>query len=201
MKKKYLIISLLVLFIIVTVLVFTNNTNSFDNTAYNNIISIRNNFWDVFFTSVTILGNTSIIIILVVILLILLKDRYRYLVVGITAFTALSNQILKNIFRRPRPEVLRLIKQGGYAYPSGHAMISVALYGFLIYYVHHKVKNKYLKIFLISVLSILIILIGISRIYVGVHYPSDILGGYILSLLILILIILGVDKYDKNGSK
>ena len=102
---------------------------------------------------------------------------------------------------RPRPDHLRLIKQNGYSYPSGHSMISIAVYGFLIYYVYHKVKNKALKIALIILLSLLIILIGISRIYVGVHYPSDVLGGYTLSLLIIIVVILGVDKYVKDDSK
>ena len=58
-----------------------------------------------------------------------------------------------------------------------------------------------LKIALIILLSLLIILIGISRIYVGVHYPSDVLGGYTLSLLIIIAVIMGVDKYVKDDSK
>ena len=78
---------------------------------------------------------------------------------------------------------------------------AIAVYGFLIYYVYHKVKNKTLKIVLITLLTILIILIGLSRIYLGVHYPSDILGGYTLALSILILVVLGVDKYVKNDSK
>ena len=203
MKKKYLIIIslLLLLFVLVTTLVLTNNINGFDDAIYNTIISIRNNFWDMFFKSITKCGNTITIIVLVVILFFFIKDKYRLMLVSIPIITVLSNQVLKHIFMRPRPDHLRLIKQGGYSYPSGHAMISVAIYGFLIYYIYHKVNNRYLKVFLISLLSILIILIGISRIYVGVHYPSDILGGYILSLLILILVILGVDKYDKNGSK
>ena len=154
-----------------------------------------------FFKSVTILGNTATIIGLLVILLIFIKDKYRYMLGSSALVTVLVNQLLKHIIMRPRPDHLRLIKQGGYSYPSGHSMISVAVYGFLIYYVYHNVKNKYLKVTLICLLSLLIILIGISRIYVGVHYPSDVLGGYILSLLILILVVMGVDKYVKNGSK
>ena len=202
MKKRYLIIiSLLLLFVLVTTLVLTNNISNFDDTIYNTIFSIRNNFWDAFFKCITKCGNTITIIVLVVILFFFIKNKYRLMLVCVPIATVLSNQLLKHIIRRPRPDHLRLIKQGGYSYPSGHAMISIALYGFLIYYVYHKVNNKYLKIFLISLLSILIILIGMSRIYVGVHYPSDILGGYILSLLILILVILGVDKYDKTNSK
>ena len=202
MKKRYFLMGiLLVVFILITTLVVTNNISSFDDNIYNMIFSIRNNFLDLFFKTITLCANTIPIICIVIILLLIVKDKYRY-VLGITTITTLlSNQLIKHIIMRPRPDHLRLIKQNGYSYPSGHSMISIAVYGFLIYYVYHKVKNKVLKIALIILLSLLIILIGISRIYVGVHYPSDVLGGYTLSLLIIIVVILGVDKYVKNDSK
>lgn len=202
MKKRYFLMGiLLVVFILITTLVVTNNISSFDDNIYNMIFSIRNNFLDLFFKTITLCANTIPIICIVIILLLIVKDKYRY-VLGITTITTLlSNQLIKHIIMRPRPDHLRLIKQNGYSYPSGHSMISIAVYGFLIYYVYHKVKNKVLKIALIILLSLLIILIGISRIYVGVHYPSDVLGGYTLSLLIIIVVILGVDKYVKDDSK
>ena len=200
-KKACLIGGLLILFVIITVLVMTNNISNFDDSIYNFIFGLRNNFLDIYFKGVTCCANTITVICLLIVLLLVIKDKYRN-VLGITALsTVLTNQILKNIFTRPRPDHLRLVIQGGYSYPSGHAMISIAIYGFLIYYVYHKVKNKTLKIVLIGLLTLLIISIGLSRIYVGVHYPSDILGGYALALLILILVILGVDKYAKDGSK
>lgn len=200
-KKVFLIGCLLILFIVITILVLTNNISSFDDSIYNFVFGLRNNFFDIYFKSVTCCANTITVICILIVLLLVIKDKYRN-ILGIAALsTVLTNQILKNIFTRPRPNHLRLIKQGGYSYPSGHAMISIAIYGFLIYYVYHKVKNKALKISLIGLLILLIISIGLSRIYVGVHYPSDILGGYTLALLILILVVLGVDKYVKDGSK
>lgn len=202
MKKKIFLIGvLLTIFILITALVLTNNTSNFDDNIYNIVYSLRSNFFDFFFKSITICANTLTIICLVILLLLIIKDKFRY-VLGISVISSvLSNQLLKHIFMRPRPDHIRLIKQGGYSYPSGHSMISIAVYGFLIYYVYHKVKNKTLKIVLITLLTILIILIGLSRIYLGVHYPSDILGGYTLALSILILVVLGVDKYVKNDSK
>ena len=86
-------------------------------------------------------------------------------------------------------------------------MISIALYGFIIYLIAKKPYNKYIKIISISLLTLLILGIGCSRIYVGVHYPSDVISGYSLALIILIIVIHNKDKLnwgnnnDKNGSK
>ena len=66
-------------------------------------------------------------------------------------------------------------------------MVSMAFYGFLIYLIYKNVKNKYLKWISITILSLLITLIGISRIYLGVHYTSDVLGGFLISISYLIV--------------
>jgi undecaprenyl-diphosphatase len=138
----------------------------------------------------------------------IILNKKEGIILGVsTVNTVLINQIIKYIIRRARPDHLRLIKQGGYSFPSGHAMIAIAVYGFLIYLVYKKISNKKIKIPLIILLTIIIISIGLSRIYVGVHYPSDILGGYVISLAILILNItlcskyLRGNKYDKDGCK
>ena len=122
--------------------------------------------------------------------------------------TLLINQGLKYIIQRPRPPIEeRLITQDGYSYPSGHSMMAMCLYGVLIYLVNTKLKNKKLKIFLTIFLSIVILFIGISRIYVRVHYPSDVLWAYLLTLLILIINITVINNHirgnmnDKDGNK
>ena len=74
-------------------------------------------------------------------------------------------------------------------------MISMAFYGYIIYLIYKYVKNKYIKWISIVLLSILICSIGISRIYLGVHYTSDVLGGFLISLSYLIVYTLIVNRY------
>ena len=80
-------------------------------------------------------------------------------------------------------------------------MISMAFYGYLIYLIYKYVENKYVKWILISLLSVLICLIGVSRIYLGVHYTSDVLGGFLISISYLVIYISAVNKFfvEKRG--
>jgi len=207
MKKKLVLpIILLVGFIVVMIFVLTNNITKFDDTVYNFLISKRSAGLDFYFKNITRLGNTITIVIAMIILIVPLRGIYRLIAIIGVGSTVGINQMVKFIIRRPRPDHLRLIKQGGYSFPSGHSMVSIALYGFLIYLVNKKIKNKILRIILTILLTIIIISIGLSRIYVGVHYPSDVLGGYLFALAILILTItlchhFRGNKNDKDGCK
>ena len=190
MKTKRIIeIELALLFIIILIGVLTGDIVTFDKAVYQNIISVRSDLFDFFMKGITKFGNTIPILIILSLLMIKLPKKERY-ILGIDIATIVgTNQIIKYIVQRARPDHIKLIKQGGYSFPSGHAMISIALYGFLIYYIYHHVNNKYWKVFLITILVLLIIGIGCSRIYIGVHYPSDVLAGYSLALLLLLIII------------
>ncbi len=203
--KKRIIFTILcfVLFLLFTILVIGNYCKPMDDFLYQSIYSIRNRGWDFLMKSITICGNTPSILIVLGIFLVFLPKKEKILSLIIAGSSVGSNTLLKRIIRRTRPEHLRLIKQGGFSYPSGHAMIAVAVYGFFIYYILEKIKDKKWRIGLISFFTLLIIGIGISRIYLGVHYPSDILGGYFLSLGIELFIIhlSRGDRHDKNDSK
>ena len=113
----------------------------------------------------------------------------------------LLNQALKFIIQRPRPTEFRIINESGYSFPSGHSMVSAAFYGFLIYLIYKNVKNKYLKWSLITLLSLVILTIGISRIYLGVHYTSDVIAGFLISISYLIIFIHFAKDFMKNEQK
>lgn len=203
-SKNYSILSF-TCFVIITILLYTNNLSGIDNLLYNNIMSVRSTLLDFFFINITKLCNPLFITIASILLLLILRKDNRMFFGINTILTIITNQVIKRLIRRPRPNHIRLIKEGGFSYPSGHAMISIALYGFLIYLVMKKVKNKYLKISLLTLLIFIILLVGISRVYLGVHYPTDIISGYLLSISIIITVknyykkILGGIKNVKNG--
>ena len=148
---------------------------------------------------ITNFGGAIFLIVLTIVLFILIKNKK----IGISIFSNLViitilNQLLKRILQRPRPTEYRIIEETGYSFPSGHSMVSMAFYGYLIYLIYRYVKNKYIKWISIAFLSVLICSIGVSRIYLGVHYTSDVLGGFLVSISYLILFISTVNKYQQQ---
>ena len=151
---------------------------------------------------ITNFGGAIFLIVLTIILLISIKNKK----IGLSIFSNLAiitilNQLLKRVLQRPRPTEYRIIEETGYSFPSGHSMISMAFYGYLIYLIYKYVENKYVKWILISLLIVLICLIGVSRIYLGVHYTSDVLGGFLISISYLVIYISAVNKFlvEKRG--
>lgn len=191
MKKKNILLALLflILFVLVMILVVLGKTTVLDKLIYDNIIAFRNPFLDGYFINITKLGNTTVVFGIVLLFILIVRNRYGLFLACSSIDTVLLNLIVKYSIKRPRPTELRLITQGGYSFPSGHAMISVGVYGYLLYLAITKIKNKVLKYFVSIVLFMVILSIGISRIYVGVHYASDVIAGYLLALCYLIFFI------------
>ena len=145
---------------------------------------------------ITNFGGAIFLIALTIVLLVLIKNKK----IGISIFSNLVivtilNQLLKAILQRPRPTEYRIVEETGYSFPSGHSMVSMAFYGYLIYLIYKYVKNKYIKWISILLLSILLCSIVISRIYLGVHYTSDVLGGFLISMSYLVIYISAVNKF------
>ncbi len=149
---------------------------------------------------ITNLANMYWLIGTSIILLIFLKNKKTGIRIAINlGLSALVNFTIKQIIQRPRPVGHRIIDESGYSLPSGHSMVSMAFYGFLIYLIYKNVKNKYLKTTLIILLILLIISIGVSRIYLGVHYVSDVLAGFLVAIAYLVIFIHAINNVKISG--
>ena len=88
-------------------------------------------------------------------------------------------QAVKMEFRRPRPTLFQpLLHETGYSFPSGHSLISIVIYGLLGYFAMHLFKAHAARVLVGAITILLIVLIGLSRVYVGVHFPTDVLAGW-----------------------
>lgn len=193
--KKYY--KVLVIFLCLIVLI-----DIIEDVFNNNIIEIDTSFYKLISENlisdqvtpimkfVTNLGGKFVLISLGIILFITLRKRKLGIYVALNLIIiTIINQLLKHIVQRPRPNEYRIIDETGYSFPSGHSMVSTAFYGFLIYLICKYVKNKYLKYISTVLLSFLILWIGVSRIYLGVHYTTDVLAGFLISISYLIIYI------------
>ena len=145
---------------------------------------------------ITNFGGAIFLIVLTITLILLIKNKKIGFSIFLNlTFATILNQLLKRILQRPRPTEFRIVEESGYSFPSGHSMVSMAFYGYLIYLIYKYIENKYIKWISIIMLSILICSIGISRIYLGVHYTSDVLGGFLISISYLIIYISVVNKF------
>lgn len=190
--KKFRIIIVCLCLLLFSVILFNvckYGVLDIDNNVYNFISkNIMNDTLSSILKCLTHLGGVAFIVLLGVLCFMFCKKNRWFITFDLVGCTVI-NQTIKHIVRRPRPNVLRLVSESGYSFPSGHSMISVAFYGLVIYFVYKNINNKYLKWALISLLSLLILTIGFSRIYVGVHYFTDVVGGFFLALAYLIVYI------------
>lgn len=184
-------------FLALTNEVFSKELLTIDVVGYNLISKfLISDFITPVFKFITNFGGVVCLTSLTFLSFILVKNKNIGLSVACNLIViTLFNLLLKNIFQRPRPLEYRIINETGYSFPSGHSMVSMAFYGFIMYLIYKYVKDKKLKWSLFVFLMILILFIGISRIYLGVHYTSDVLAGVLFSSAYLILYIKVVKKY------
>ncbi|MCX7950719.1 MAG: phosphatase PAP2 family protein, partial [Clostridiales bacterium] len=164
---------------------FIHQNYSFDFYVLNQILPIRNEYLNSFFKAVTTLGNfESIFTVSIVAIVYMVNNNHKrfakFFAMNIT-LVWVFNEVLKAIFKRPRPDVIyRLVEAKGYSYPSGHAMISLAFALVFVYYLHELNKNKNIFTWFTIILALII---GISRVYLGVHYITDVLSGWAVAII------------------
>lgn len=192
-KRSAIIILSLLMFAFIAINVATHDFLSFDTIIRNWVYSKRNSGLSSIIIPVTYSGNVETVMAIGVILMLWKTTRKTYGIpfAIVSVCSSMFYKFIKELFKRPRPDVaVHLIKQGGYSFPSGHSMNCLVCYGFLIYLINRHCKNKKLARILTILLTLQVICIGLSRVYVGVHFPTDILGGWSLGLAFLTVAII-----------
>lgn len=189
-RKSIISIIALLLFSIITIILLNGLTESLDTKIHNLVINLRTPLLTNIMLIITNLCSVIGIIIISIIFLIIYRKKqiFHYIVINLVNSILLS-QLFKLIIRRDRPININIIEETGFSYPSGHSMVSMAFFGLFAYLIYKNMKNLFLKTILITLLIIIIILIGFSRIYLGVHYFSDVIGGFLISFAYLMTFI------------
>ncbi|RUS47099.1 phosphatase PAP2 family protein [Cohnella sp. AR92] len=157
-----------------------------------------------FMRTISTLGSTLdvvVIAILIVVAFALFLRHRKELVLFAVALggTALINGLLKDVFERDRPLLHRLAEEEGFSFPSGHSMASFTLAVITVYLLWKHVSSRLLRAVLILLAVTWFVVMGISRIYLGVHYPSDVVAGYLLSGFWVSLTIMAYRKWTAGS--
>lgn len=181
-----------------------NNIIQFDLYAYNIFLGSAEGFLTKFLLFLTKIGGPESLLAIsaALILVFWLYNKKQYVVqfiltMGMSAMTVL---VLKRVIQRARP-IYGLIKENGYSFPSGHALVACVFFPLLIYITKKYIHSAILKNVFILVMILLMIGICFSRLYLGVHYTSDVVIGGLIGLIISSLSILISEHYRKNKKK
>jgi len=194
-KTFFFILALILIFFVIAFNYESQSMIGFDQKIGDWVRGWASDPMTAIFILITLFGNTNTYVILMIVLggyLIIRLRRVRETLVLLINLIGIwqLNELLKRLFERSRPALEHLIEAKGYSFPSGHAMVSVAFYGmvvFLFWTCFWKTPRSLRSVGALA--AWLVLMIGLSRIYLGVHYPSDIIAGYVLGGAWLILCI------------
>lgn len=180
--------------------------NGFDRSIIDAIQGLEAPWLTTIMQIFTFIGSTKIVMLLIIAVTSLLLWKFRarsqaYFFFFAMIGTGVLNQTLKFIFKRARPEFHRLAEAGGYSFPSGHTMMGFSLYALFTYLLWRHIRSTAGRITLVVFAIFMFGMIAVSRIYLGVHYPSDILGGMLASAFWLTFTTLLFAQYQKRKKR
>lgn len=160
-----------------------------DNMAYWLVVQhMRRDWLTPIMTTITDLAMpVTLVVVLVVVAAFAPGQRPGFCAMLNLGLVVVLNEVLKLLVHRPRPDGYRLVSEVGYSFPSGHAMVSMAFYGLLVWLIWRYERDRVWRVLFCLFFGCVIAGVGISRIYLGVHYASDVLAGYCVSLIWLVL--------------
>jgi undecaprenyl-diphosphatase len=198
-----LLFASVLVFVYAVNMVFIKKTTSFDENVFTYISQHYKPLHTDFMVFISFLGKHTFLIpanlVLLAFYLFIRKNKRLTVRISALALTSLSLMfMLKLSFQRTRPEIPLLEKVSGFSFPSGHALMSVAFYGLLIYITWQEIKQPLIRNTVVFFLSLLILLIGFSRVYLRVHYASDVIAGFAVGFAWLLLSLWVIDKLEKR---
>jgi membrane-associated phospholipid phosphatase len=197
-----LLLFAMIIFIYAIRMVFILERSDFDDRVFDLIKPYINAGLTQFMSFITFLGKHDLLIPLNFILIIFfIYKKQKWFATRIAALSLSSLLLmfsLKLFFQRERPLLPVIGDVSGYSFPSGHALISVVFYGLFIHMIWHEIKIKWLRNLLIVILGILILLIAFSRIYLRVHYTSDVIAGLAVGFIWLVLALRIIQRIEKK---
>ena len=165
----------------------TQEFRHWDALGYRYIVENRQEWLTPFMEQLTMLASPAVLLVMLVLVAAFAPGRRPGLcaAVNLVCVVALT-VLLKDIVQRQRPDGFRLIAETGYSFPSGHSMVSMAFFGLLIWMIWRYEPDRRMRWLWCAFLCLVIPAVGISRIYLGVHYTSDVIAGFCVSIVWLI---------------
>lgn len=179
----------LLLFVYLLQNVMSGDIRRIDGIAYQFfVVRLRRDWLTPIMQSFTSLSAPVVLAVMLIIVAAFAPGRMpgRFAAANLVGIVAL-NYALKEIVQRPRPEGFRLIAETGYSFPSGHSMVAVAFYGFMIWLIIRYEEDRLQRWIWSLALFFVVIMIGVSRVYLGVHYFSDVMAGYCVAAVWLVI--------------
>jgi undecaprenyl-diphosphatase len=187
--KLVIITALAVIFLTLAAIVAGGKTSSFDLEVMNHIYSLRTPVATLIMRGASAISSTPFtgLLTAIVIAAFWLKKRRKTAVFFGAALLAsvITNNIIKYSIHRFRPDIAPLEDASFYSFPSGHSMNSLVFYGLLLYIAHKSIKNKkLLAVFDVAAIAF-VALVGFSRVYLGAHFPTDVIAGFVAGTCVL----------------
>lgn len=206
LKKNFIIIMCIVIFILFCVFIkdnYMNIVNKIDaNISTFFTTKMVNSKSTEFMKNITNMGDYLFIGLIFILCIIVFKNKIVSIMLSLDLFIiGFMSLALKLFFSRTRPANPLITLPNSYSFPSGHTMFTVGFYGLIIYFIWRTNIKKIFKYILTFIISMIIIYVCISRIYLGVHYFSDVMAGFIYGILILVLIINTYLNFDWRWKK
>ena len=191
-------------FLAIAVFVYLDGLQTFDLFIIQIVQGLESPFMTMVMNVFSVIGSykTIMLVFLVMAGFLYVKGKHlnHIIILSVTIIcTGIINQALKYAIQRERPSFYRLAEATGYSFPSGHSMGAFAAYGMMTLILLTYIHSHRSQVLMIVASSLLILFIGISRIYLGVHFPSDVIGGYLLSLFLITIILLEIQPILKRS--